>query len=523
VPHLRRRGIRTLGEAEAACRSMAAAMAAAGRPGPGLTPTAPSRAPLARVDAFAFSHRCRDLMSTPARTIAGDRPLSEAVEAMAKGRISSLLVTAAEGQPPYGIATERDVMRALAADGAAALDRPVASVASSPLITVAADDFVFRAIGRMTRGNIRHLAVADDGGSVVGALSARDLMRLRSSGALTLGDEVASAVDSAALAAAFARLPAVAIGLLDDGVAAIDVAAVISDEIGAMTARAGELAAAQLGEAGHGPPPADYAIAVLGSAGRGESLLAADQDNAVIHADTDSPEAEPWFAELGRRLADILDEAGIPYCKGGVMASNAAWRGSVSDWQRRVATWIGRSSARDLLNVDIFFDLLPVAGASQLAQDVWRNAYAAAEGEVAFLKLLAESLAGFSPPFTLFGRLRTDAGRVDLKAAGLFPIVSSARLLSLRYGVLARDTSARLLGVRALDVGSDADIERLVAVHRLLVELILRQQIEDLAAGVPPSTRVAPARLSASRRSEMKEALADLRHLDTTVRDLLFG
>jgi DNA polymerase-3 subunit epsilon/CBS domain-containing protein len=222
-------------------------------------------------------------------------------------------------------------------------------------------------------------------------------------------------------------------------------------------------------------------------------------------------------------MADILDEAGIPYCKGGVMASNAAWRGSVSDWRRRVATWIGRSSARDLLNVDIFFDLLPVGGAAPLAEDVWRNAYADAEGQVAFLKLLAESLAGFHPPLTVFGRLRTDEGRIDLKAGGLFPIVAGARLLSLRYGVRARDTPARLLGVRALEIGAGTDLERLVATHRLFVDLILRQQVEDLAAGVPPSTRIAPGRLSASRRSELKQALADLRHLDTTVRDLLFG
>ena len=40
VPHLRKRGIRTLGEAEAACRSVAAAMAAAGRASPDLPPAA---------------------------------------------------------------------------------------------------------------------------------------------------------------------------------------------------------------------------------------------------------------------------------------------------------------------------------------------------------------------------------------------------------------------------------------------------------------------------------------------------
>ena len=61
------------------------------------------------------------------------------------------------------------------------------------------------------------------------------------------------------------------------------------------------------------------------------------------------------------------------------MASNAAWRASVSEWSGRVATWIGRSTARDLLNVDIFFDLAGYP-ARRLAEDVWRNAYPAAEG-----------------------------------------------------------------------------------------------------------------------------------------------
>ena len=50
----------------------------------------------------------------------------------------------------------------------------------------------------------------------------------------------------------------------------------------------------------HGEPPCPYAVAVLGSAGRGESLLAMDQDNAIVFAEgaPGGPE-DRWFATLG--------------------------------------------------------------------------------------------------------------------------------------------------------------------------------------------------------------------------------
>lgn len=60
---------------------------------------------------------------------------------------------------------------------------------------------------------------------------------------------------------------------------------------------------------GLGPPPCAFVLLLLGSGGRGESLLAADQDNALIHQG--APD-EPWFAAQGERLAAILDAAGLP-------------------------------------------------------------------------------------------------------------------------------------------------------------------------------------------------------------------
>ena len=92
--------------------------------------------------------------------------------------------------------------------------------------------------------------------------------------------------------AAWAKLPQVVASLLAEGVSARDIAAVISRELGALTRQAAVIAEARMRDAGHGDPICPYAVAVLGSAGRSESLLAMDQDNALVFADgaPDGPE-----------------------------------------------------------------------------------------------------------------------------------------------------------------------------------------------------------------------------------------
>jgi DNA polymerase-3 subunit epsilon/CBS domain-containing protein len=265
-----------------------------------------------------------------------------------------------------------------------------------------------------------------------------------------------------------------------------------------------------------------YALLVLGSAGRGESLLALDQDNAVIFAEgaPDGPE-DRWFAAFGTHVADILHEVGVPYCKGGVMAKNPEWRGSAATWRDRVQHWIGRSNPQDLLSVDIFFDFRAVHGAGGLAADLWNHAYAEAGRRIDFLKLLAEAgSSSFAPAIGWFG-IRTEAGRADLKMGGLFGIVAAARLLALRYGVAEHATRARLEGVNAKVPRAARDIDGLIQAHGVLLAAVLDQQLVDMAAGRPPSNKVEVRRLPGAEQERLKAALRSLRHADELVRDLL--
>ncbi len=339
-----------------------------------------------------------------------------------------------------------------------------------------------------------------------------------------LGDAVDTADGVPELGAAWARLPRAAEGLLAEGVGARDIAAVISRELGALTRRAGVLAERRMLAEGKGGPPCAFALCVLGSAGRGESLLAMDQDNALVFAEGEpGGSADLWFAEYGAIVADILHEVGVPYCSGGVMAKNDAWRGSLATWRARLASWLTRSSPADLLAVDIFFDLLAVHGDARLANDIWRGGFDGARGNNAFAKLLAEAGGGEArSSFTLFGGIRTENGRIDLKRAGLFGIVTLARVLAVRHHLIERGTPARLIAARQALSRSTDDLDLLVHAQGTFLDLILGQQVADIHDGLPLGNKVEVKRLSRPDRDRLESALGAVQHLDTLTRDLLY-
>ncbi len=524
APQLRQRNILTVAEAETKCARLNDAIDShrvAGWEEPASPIAADAERPLARIDSYPYRHQISETMSSPPLMVPATMPILDATRMMAERRVSSLFLDDEDGG--YGIVTERDVLRAIAENGGDALPMTIGKIASRPLQTVPQDAHLYRAVGRMDRLKVRHLGVVDDNGNLVGALSARDLLRLRASGAVALGDAIDEAGDIAELAAAWAHLTAVVEGLLAEDVDARNIAGVISRELGAATRRAARFAERRLAEDGLGPPPVPYAVLVLGSGGRGESLLALDQDNAIVFArgDPDGPE-DRYFARLGELLADDLNAIGVPYCKGGVMAKNADWRGSLDTWRQRLADWTRRSRPEDLLSVDIFFDLRAVHGDASLAEKLLHEAYEQGSKALAFVKVLAAANAEFQTPVGLFGRFRTREGRVDLKIGGLFPIVSSARVLAIRHNIPRRATPDRLAEIRDRDLGSDADLTRLIAAHKVLLKRILHQQILDLHAGISPSNRIDPQVLTKADTAELRDALSSLSHVDALVRDLMF-
>lgn len=203
------------------------------------------------------------------------------------------------------------------------------------------------------------------------------------------------------------------------------------------------------------------------------------------------------------------------------MARNAQWRGSLDTWRARIADWVGKSRPEDLLNVDIFFDMIPVHGDVDLGQRLFEMACATGAGSPAFAKLLVDGLAA-ADPFTLLGGLKLEDGRLDLKALGLFPIVRLARSLAIRHGFALHSTTERLQALAARGKGS-ADLEALDRAHAVLLAALLHQQALDIEAGLPPGNRLDPRALGKEQLERLKQALRQVRVAPDLVRDLMFG
>ena len=454
------------------------------------------------MDSYPFRQRVRDVMTSPPALAEAGEIMEAAVARMADKGISSLIVRRPD-DPGFGIVTSGDVLNAISQHGAGALAKTVGECCSRNLHTVADREFLYRAVVEMKNNRVRHLGVLDGSGRLVGAMTGRDLFNKQGKDAISLGSGIQSAQTPSELARIWSDLSIVAKALARQAVDARSISAIISRELRAMTKRACELSEQELG-----PPPSGYAMLVLGSAGRGESLLAMDQDNAIVMADGAGEETDAWFAELGRRASSILDEAGVRHCDGGVMGSNADWRKDVSDWNRTVREWLSRTRPGDILSADIFFDAMRVHGSSALASEIYQSALDQARNARPFLSLLARRAREFDSPTGFMGRWKLDAGgRVDLKKSGIMPIFSAARAAALEHGILHRSTLRRLSALKERRPEIAQTCDDLAAAHGIILGAILNQQLQDIDLGIPLSNRVAPSGLGPVETQQLKWAV----------------
>ncbi|MGH9611876.1 MAG: CBS domain-containing protein [Bryobacteraceae bacterium] len=103
--------------------------------------------------------------------------LEDAAGLLAKKRIGALVVR--EGERLAGIFSERDLVRAIAAEGAGALDREVAAYMTKSVATCTQSDTVEDLMEMMTRGRFRHVPVLDDEQSLCGLISIGDVVKTR--------------------------------------------------------------------------------------------------------------------------------------------------------------------------------------------------------------------------------------------------------------------------------------------------------------------------------------------------------
>ncbi len=102
--------------------------------------------------------------------------VAEAAAVLAEKRIGSLLIL--EGDSIAGILSERDIVRALARQGAGCLEGPVSQLMTARVVTCSPAQSISDVMEMMTQGRFRHVPVLD-GGRLAGMISIGDVVKWR--------------------------------------------------------------------------------------------------------------------------------------------------------------------------------------------------------------------------------------------------------------------------------------------------------------------------------------------------------
>ncbi len=110
-------------------------------------------------------------------TAKAEDTLKGVCDLLSQHRIGAVVVTDGEGDIS-GILSERDIVKAVARDGVAALERSTADYMTRAVTTCTPADTIADVMAWMTEGRFRHLPVVD-GGRLVGVVSIGDVVKQR--------------------------------------------------------------------------------------------------------------------------------------------------------------------------------------------------------------------------------------------------------------------------------------------------------------------------------------------------------
>ena len=117
----------------------------------------------------------RDWMSSPVVVVDPDTSVSYAMTLMRRRNIHSVVVDVSDKNPAYGILTTTDIRDKIVAADRNPAETKVREIMSGPIITAKPDWTLKECSKVMQEKNFHHLPVADEGGTLVGLISATDI------------------------------------------------------------------------------------------------------------------------------------------------------------------------------------------------------------------------------------------------------------------------------------------------------------------------------------------------------------
>jgi len=289
--------------------------------------------------------------------------------------------------------------------------------------------------------------------------------------------------------------------------------------------RAMILVAAEMEAEGRPLPVIPFALISMGSDGREEQTLITDQDYLIVYGDGGVEAEDRYLLEYSTHTVDNPVQAGFWLGTGGIMPSNQSWRGSLSQWRKRllaIVRYEAEDYAKNMMDLIVLSDARYVAGDRSLANELvtmirdmerdysrvlWGMAKAATEMKLAlgFLKRLWTESSG------------EHKGEFNLKLLAWAPLVMNVRILSINQGIPATNTVQRICLLEKEGSFSSSMANDLRGAYHILTKHRILLQIKAIKGIQKDSYHLNPYQLSAEEREHIRHAIIKIEELQKII------
>jgi len=477
-----------------------------------------------------FGKRVSEIMSYPVVTCLMSDTVSAVSRIMSEKDISAVIALDSE-QKPRGIITESSLVKHLIAQQLYPISTcRVEQIINSHLVTVGPECFIGQALVSMIRNKTRYLIVVERG-KLVGIIAMVDLIKLRSTGQMLLTHNIESQQSIQGLLVISREVDHILGEMVSDKAAIGEILDVMSELHERLTQRVMELSEERMKLEGWGAAPVDYCWINLGSGARYEQTLRTEQDNAILYADIE-PElrltVDAYFRRFSEIVVEGLEVCGFARCPENISPFHDQWRRTQSEWLQWVKKWSKTFLPLDSRMMTILLDMRPIWGNKSLSRNFLDSVFSIFRQS---LQLRRKSVANGLPEQVSVGFPGTiiteksgmHKDEINLKSAGIQPLVTGIRILAVGCGIQEPSTLGRLEHLTAAGAISPEESTLYRTSFESLMMLALRENLKKIGQNRLPDNYLDPYALRKRERILLKDALSGAAQLQKIINQKAIG
>lgn len=393
-----------------------------------------------------------------------------------------------------GYITEKEIISSIASENKLHATKAY-NIMKSPLPVISRSATTVHARRLMKKTGADVLLVTDANGAPSGMISDSELKKLHDTRIIEFLESFENSVNVEQLTILRKEFEVFISKLIVNNIHSKIILQLLSAAFDSISGQLFQIAFRELGQ-----PPQEFAFLVLGSEGRQEQTLKTDQDNAIIYKDDSDENSEAYFLNLGKWICQAYDTIGYPFCKGEIMAMNPKWNQPLSNWKQYFSNWINTGHARDLLEINIFFDFRLCYGSQQLTDELQKHITTISEKNPAYLHLMARN--------TIQSKL-TVSDITNLKES-IAAVVNFLRIYSLQHGIENKNTLFRLMMLKHANIMKDSSAAEIEKAFEFLTELRLKHQALLILDGKNADNNIEVKQLTDFEQSVLKKAFTTI-------------